>query len=60
MPDAAGLLDRFEEEGVKFLCKVRDAYLDNKKLDEKRIQQIDGKKDINQILFLFYQITNLM
>ena len=44
-----GNLDRFEEEGVEFLSKVRDAYLDNKKLDEKRIQQIDGKKEINLI-----------
>ena len=44
-----GNLDRFEEEGVEFLSKVRDAYLDNKKLDEKRIQQIDGKKEIKLI-----------
>ena len=53
-----GNLDRFEEEGVEFLSKVRDAYLDYKKLDETRIQQIDGKKEINLIHKIIKNILN--
>ena len=44
-----GSLDRFEEEGLTFLNKVRNAYIALADIDKERIISIDGTKHIDQI-----------
>ncbi|MGC9314918.1 MAG: dTMP kinase, partial [bacterium] len=41
-------LDRLEEEGIDFMRKVRNAYIEISQKHSERFATIDGSKDIDQ------------